>query len=155
MSITEEMLDATILGAINDASEQRLRAVLKSICAKNDEARKEVESQLLVVAPETKESSDSNKRAVTRYAFCINCEKEFDVTTNTEKKDNEPTGEDLWVDNYDEFEVDTDEMREDFPHCFTFPCCDGNLEDNPHGCVITFHREQYAEEKPSKRSRAI
>lgn len=90
MPITEEVLEATVLGrAINDASDQTLRAVLKSICAKNDEARKEAESQLLVTATDTdtdtEESSHNNKRAVPRYAFCLNCEKEFDVTTNTEK----------------------------------------------------------------------
>lgn len=86
MPITEEVLEGTTIGrAINNASEQRLRAVLKSICAKNDEARKEAESQMLVVATETKESSNSNKRAVPRYAFCVNCKKEFDVTTNTEE----------------------------------------------------------------------
>lgn len=89
MPITEEVLEATVLGrAINDASDQTLRAVLKSICAKNDEARKEAESQLLVTATDTDtdtEESSHNKRAVPRYAFCVNCEKEFDVTTNTEK----------------------------------------------------------------------
>ncbi|KAJ5182124.1 hypothetical protein N7449_012271 [Penicillium cf. viridicatum] len=161
MPITEEVLEATTFGrAINDASDQRLRVVLKSICAKNDQARKEAESQFLVMATDTEESSDSNKRAVPRYAVCINCEKEFDVTTNTEKncryhpEGNEPTGEDLFVDNWDEFEVDTDEMCEDFPPCFTFTCCNVNLEDNPHGCVTDFHREQHPE-KPSKRSRAV
>jgi hypothetical protein len=86
MPITEEVLEATTLGrAINDASDQRLRVVLKSICAKNDQARKEAESHFLVMATDTEESSDSNKRAVPRYAVCVNCEKEFDVTTNTEK----------------------------------------------------------------------
>ncbi|CAI7637851.1 unnamed protein product [Penicillium crustosum] len=162
MPITEEELEATTLGrAINNASDQRLRVVLKSICAKNDQARKEAESQFLVLAADTKESPDSNKRAISRYASCINCEKEFDATTNTEKscrynpEKNEPTGEDLFVDNWDEFEVDTDEMRKDFPHCFTFMCCNENLEENPHGCVTDFHREQHPEEKPSKRSRAV
>ncbi|CAI7668054.1 unnamed protein product [Penicillium discolor] len=83
-----------------------------------------------------------------------------DVTTNTETRcrynpeGNEPTGEDLFVDNWDEFEVDTDEMREDFPHCFTFMCCNETLEENPHGCVTDFHREQHPEEKPLKRPRA-
>ncbi|KAF4770075.1 hypothetical protein HAV15_011482 [Penicillium sp. str.  len=161
MPITEEVLEATTLGrAINNASEQRLRVVLKSICAKNDQARKEAESQFLVLATDTEESSGSNKRAVPRYAFCMNCEKEFNVTINTEKKcryhpeENEPTGEDLFVDNWDEFEVDTDEMREDFPHCITFKCCNKTLEENPHGCVTDFHREQHPEENPSKRSRA-
>ncbi|KAJ5420697.1 hypothetical protein N7465_003216 [Penicillium sp. CMV-2018d] len=161
MPITEEVLEATTLGrAINNASDQRLRMVLKSICAKNDQARKEAESQFLVMATNTEESSDGDKRAVPRHAFCVNCKKEFDVTTNMEKscryhpEEDEPTGEDLYVDNWDEFEVDTDEMRKDFPHCFTFMCCNENLEDNPHGCVTDFHREQYPEEKPSKRSRA-
>lgn len=86
MPITEEVLEATTLGrAINNASDQRLRMVLKSICAKNDQARKEAESQFLVMATDTEEGSDSNKSAVPRHAFCVNCEKEFDVTTNMEK----------------------------------------------------------------------
>jgi hypothetical protein len=86
MTVTEEVPKATALDcAINDAPDQTVRAVLKSICAKNDEARKEAESQLLEIATDTKENHDNNKRLVPRYAFCINCEKEFDVTTNTEK----------------------------------------------------------------------
>lgn len=88
MPITEVVLEATALGrAINDASDKTLRAVLKSICAKHDQARKEAESQLLMTATDTdtEESSDNNKRQVPRYAFCINCEKEFDVMTNTEE----------------------------------------------------------------------
>ncbi|KXG48848.1 uncharacterized protein PGRI_027180 [Penicillium griseofulvum] len=161
MTVTEEVPEATALDcAINDASDQTVRAVLKTICAKNDEARKEAESQLLVIATDTKENSDNSKRLVSRYTFCINCEKEFDVTTNTEKacryhpKENEPTGEELYVDNW-EFEVDNDEMREDFPHCFTFKCCGETLKDNPHGCETDFHREQYPDGKPSKRSRVL
>ena len=70
-------------------------------------------------------------------------------------EEDEPTGEYLYVDNYNEFEVDTDGMREDFPECFTFACCDGNLKDNPHGCVTDFHRERYLDEQASKRVRAV
>ncbi|KAJ5950843.1 uncharacterized protein N7479_009256 [Penicillium vulpinum] len=161
MPISEEDIDATILDrAINDASDQTVRAVLKSICAKSDEARKEAENQLLVSATET-ESSDKNKRRVPRYAFCVNCEKEFDVTTKTEKncryhpEQSEPTGEALFVDNWDECDVDTDEMRENFPECFTFECCEGNLRDNPDGCVTDFHQEQYPGGRPAKRSKAF
>ncbi|KAJ5158582.1 uncharacterized protein N7500_008233 [Penicillium coprophilum] len=162
MPAKDEVPETSILDrAINDASDETLRVVLKSICAKNAEARKEAEIQLLVMAPDSKENSASNKRLVARYASCVNCEKEFDVTTNTEKacryhpKKNEPTGEDLYVDNWDEFDVDTDEMREEFPECFTFGCCDGNLRDNPHGCVTDFHQEQCPDGEPLKRPRAL
>ncbi|CAI7635750.1 unnamed protein product [Penicillium glandicola] len=172
MPITEEALEATILGcAINDLSHQTLRAVLKSICAKNDEARKEAESQLLVITTNTKESPDNNKQPVPRYAFCTNCEKDFDVTTNGEEscryhpgattqkwtsrfRQSEPS-EDLYVDNDWPESVDTDEMRERYPECFIFECCEGNLEDNPDGCEFGFHREQYPDGKPSKRLRAV
>ena len=88
MPIAEEVLEATTLGrAINDASNKTLRAVLKSICAKNDQACKEAESQLVVTDTDTntEESSGNNKRQVPRYAFCANCEKELDVTTNTKE----------------------------------------------------------------------
>ncbi|KAJ5827107.1 hypothetical protein N7447_003870 [Penicillium robsamsonii] len=177
MPDTKEVPEALILDrAINDASAQTLRVVLKSICAKNDEARKDAENQLLAMTHRYQGELRGNKRLFPRYALCINCKKEFDVTTNTEKacryhpsmtarprssmrnkliyKENEPTGEDLYVDIWDEFDVDTDEMREDFPECFTFSCCDGNLRDNPHGCVIDCHQEQYPDGKPSKRPRA-
>jgi hypothetical protein len=46
-------------------------------------------------------------------------------------------------------------MREDFPECFMFECCGGNLRDNPDGCVSDFHQEEYPDAKPSKRSRAF
>jgi hypothetical protein len=89
MPTAEEALESTPLGrTINDVSDKRIRAVLKSICAQNDEARKEAESQLLVAATysdKSSESSESNKRQRSRFAFCENCEKEFDVTTNTEE----------------------------------------------------------------------
>lgn len=45
----------------------------------------------------------------------------------------------MYVDNYDEFEVDNDEMREDFPEHFEFQCCNDTLKDNPKGCVVGFH----------------
>lgn len=47
----------------------------------------------------------------------------------------------MYVDNYDEFEVDTEEMRGDFPEHFEFQCCNDTLKDNPDGCVISFHVE--------------
>ncbi|KAJ5759004.1 hypothetical protein N7520_006160 [Penicillium odoratum] len=157
MPITEEVLEATTLGrAINKASDKTVRAVLNSICAKNDEARKEAESQLLVFT-DSEEGSVNVKISVPRYALCFNCGEKFDVTANTNKscqyhtEKSEPTGEDLYVDNYGEFDVE--EMRDDWPECFTFACCDGNLRDNPDGCVFNFHQEPHANSKPSKRAR--
>ncbi|KAJ5852196.1 uncharacterized protein N7529_011581 [Penicillium soppii] len=162
MSITEEVLETTILGrAINEASDKTIRAILKSVCAKSDEARREAESQLLVMPTDAKEGPLGKKSPVPRYAFCVGCAKEFDVMANTKTscryhpERSEPTGEDLYIDNYEEFDVDTDDMREEFPECFTFQYCDGNLEDNPDGCVIDFHKEQYTGTKSSKRARAF
>ncbi|KAJ5646393.1 hypothetical protein N7490_002765 [Penicillium lividum] len=130
MPITEAVLETTTLGrAINKASDETIRAVLKSICPKNDEARKEAESQLLVL-------TDSEGGSV-----------KIPSTTKSE-----PTGEELWEDNYGEFDVE--DFRDDWPECFTFACCHGNLRDNPDGCVFNFHQELHADGKPSKRARA-
>ena len=87
MPITEEALDASVLGrAIDDASDKTVRAILKTICANNDEARKEAENRLLVLPTDSKEQSNTAKKPVPRYAFCVNCKIEFDITTNTEEK---------------------------------------------------------------------
>lgn len=179
MPITEEVLEATTLGrAINNASDQRLRVVLKSICAKNDQARKEAESQFLVMATNTEKSSDSNKRAAPRYAFCINCEKEFDVTTNTEKNCRyHPVTiaqkSRLWSNR-----VMLNKLihnRGKWAHwrrsfCWQLGWVWGGHRWNARGFspllyvhVLQwkpgrepdFHREQHPEEKPSKRSRAV
>ncbi|KAL2846149.1 hypothetical protein BJY01DRAFT_213508 [Aspergillus pseudoustus] len=99
------------------------------------------------------------KRQISRYARCENCGKEFDVTTNTSKsctyhpKDCEPT-EEMYVDMYDgdDFEVDSPEMREDFPEHFMFWCCQSTLKDNPEGCKIGWHVAVTESPKKKKRS---
>lgn len=86
MPISEETLQASVLGrAIDEASNETVRAVLKSTCAKSDEARKEAESRLVAVTTDAKDEPEAAKTPVPRYAVCVNCEKEFDVTTNTKK----------------------------------------------------------------------
>lgn len=62
------------------------------MCAKNDEARKEAERQLLVknteVSRDSENSEDSGpgeKKLVPRFAFCVACKAEFDVTENTKE----------------------------------------------------------------------
>ncbi|KAJ5747997.1 uncharacterized protein N7511_009693 [Penicillium nucicola] len=163
MPIMEEELETTPLSrSINDLSETRLRAVLKSICAQNDEARKEAESQLLVATTDSGESTESKKRQRSRYAFCETCKEEFDVTTNTDESCRchpekcEPT-EELYVDNdfaADEFGVDNDDNRAEFPEWFRFDCCGGNLRDDP-GCELDYHKERSPLKSSLKRARGF
>ncbi|OQD78377.1 hypothetical protein PENDEC_c001G03943 [Penicillium decumbens] len=121
VSTTETPEPTPLDRAINTASENTLRAVLRSIGAKHEGSRKEAENQLFVKIAKNAEvkgdSETSDEEFVPRYAFCKACEKEFDITTNTEKSCRyhpspaEPTGEELWEDNYGEFEVDLPEYH--------------------------------------------
>ncbi|KAJ5204510.1 uncharacterized protein N7498_005389 [Penicillium cinerascens] len=100
----------------------------------------------------------SARRNVPRFAFCETCKAEFDVTKNTKEScryhpcSAEPTGEELWEDNRGEFDVEA--FRDELPHCYTFSCCDGNLETNPYGCVLDWHKD-VVEQNPYKRPRII
>lgn len=60
------------------------------------------------------------------------------------------TGEELFVDNDQEVDDDDPDLREEWPECFTFGCCDGNLRDNPDGCETDWHKKQ---EPTAKRRR--
>ncbi|KAL3496127.1 hypothetical protein BJX62DRAFT_194146 [Aspergillus germanicus] len=90
------------------------------------------------------------KRPISRYATCENCEIEFDVTTNTSKsctyhpEDAKPT-EDMYEDIYEgdeQFEIDSLEMRQDFPDFFVFQCCESTWGANPKGCITDWHRAE-------------
>ncbi|KAJ5345196.1 hypothetical protein N7452_003200 [Penicillium brevicompactum] len=150
--------DTPLDRAIAQSSDSVIRATLKSVCAQNEEARKIIESQLLVMSTDAPKGSNLPKTPVPRYAICVSCEKEFDVTLNTEKScqyhpaEPEGTGSDIEVDNYGEFELEPEDLQEDFPECFTFECCGGNMRDDPDGCVVDFHREEVSN-KPTKRAR--
>lgn len=90
-----ELLDHTI----DTISAVKLRQIFKSICKTCPEANKHAEELLLAnkedvkhgpsINEDEKENKDAPakdegvKKPVPRYAFCANCEKEFDVTTNT------------------------------------------------------------------------
>ncbi|KAL2809133.1 hypothetical protein BJX63DRAFT_371494 [Aspergillus granulosus] len=154
--------------AIDTVSEATLRDVFKSLCKASHEARRLATERLLVDESQKREAPESEagdpegeaeeqeppttpapvslKRPISRYATCQNCEKEFDVTTNTSKsctyhpEDSEPT-EEMYVDVYDdEFDVDTPEMRKDFPDRFEYQCCGSTIEKNPDGCETDWHR---------------
>lgn len=90
-----ELLDHTI----DTISAVKLREIFKSICKTCPEAKKHAEELLLAekkdakhgpsIDEDEKENKDAPakgsgvKQPVPRYAFCVTCEKEFDVTTNT------------------------------------------------------------------------
>jgi hypothetical protein len=75
--------------AINSASESTLRAVIRAVCAKHDEARKEAESRLLAkridVTTDFKTGDSKIVPHFPRHGFRSACKKEFDVTTNTKQ----------------------------------------------------------------------
>lgn len=77
--------DTPLDRAIAQSSDSVIRAALKSVCAQNEEARKIIESQLLVTPTDAPKGTNLSKTPVPRYAMCAFCEKEFDVTLNTEK----------------------------------------------------------------------
>ncbi|KAJ5345197.1 hypothetical protein N7452_003201 [Penicillium brevicompactum] len=161
MPITVKELEATALGnTLNGLNEKTLREVFKSVCAKSDAARKEAESQLLLLllassadspasqALGTEKSSAAGKTTVPRYALCGNCKEDFDVTANTDKScryhpsfSEADQDSHLYEDLDDWMEADTEENREEWPECFIFLCCEQNLRDNPHGCKVDFHRQ--------------
>ena len=84
---------------IDTLSVIKLREVFKTICKTCPEAKKRAEELLFAEKQDAKpgppaskdgqEATDAStkdesaKQPVPRYAFCENCEKEFDVATNT------------------------------------------------------------------------
>ena len=86
--------------------------------------------------------------ARTRYAHCINCEEEFDVTDNADDEGcNYHDGEleveqDMFVDHDERCHgpMDTEQNRIDYPENFTWSCCEGDgLSD---GCQTGRHEER-------------
>ncbi|KAJ5937937.1 hypothetical protein N7454_004279 [Penicillium verhagenii] len=99
--------------------------------------------------PPAQKPTSSAKRP--RYAECEVCDKQFDVLLNSETAcryhEEEACVEDdspLFWDNdfFGPEEAETDpHIREEYPQYFKFECCGGNLEDNPDGCKIGWHKE--------------
>ncbi|KAJ5097231.1 hypothetical protein N7456_007952 [Penicillium angulare] len=97
--------------------------------------------------PEVPLEGITGKRAVSRYALCENCEKEYDVTTNSSTAcryhPEEPQVDDesslFDDDDYPELTEQDESLREEWPQYFLFGCCDGNLRDNPEGCIVDWH----------------
>jgi hypothetical protein len=86
--VEPDLLDHTI----DTLSIVKLRQVFKTICKISPEARKQAEKLLLasknkedgkLVPHDNNEHGESAKQPVPRFTVCENCEKEFDVTTNS------------------------------------------------------------------------
>jgi hypothetical protein len=72
--------------AIKTTSEERLRALLTSICKEIPEASQKVVKELFVDSSTVKNlprQIAGIKRPISRYEHCGNCEKEFDITENS------------------------------------------------------------------------
>ncbi|KAJ6013541.1 hypothetical protein N7540_008132 [Penicillium herquei] len=165
------MIDnSPLFTAIDSAPEKVLRALCKSMCKDVPEARMQAEKQLLVEKittlsdnddesgsekPSISKANNSNmKSVVPRYAFCQNCEKDFETDKNSSTACRYHP-EEMYVDVYEEdFEIDSEEMREDHPEHFEFLCCGDTLKDNPHGCKVGSHVDASAQNnKTAKRAR--
>lgn len=73
--------------AIKTASEERLRALLTSICKEIPEASQKVVKELFVDSSIVKNVPGQVagiKRPISRYERCGNCKNEFDITENSE-----------------------------------------------------------------------
>ncbi|KAJ5553362.1 hypothetical protein N7494_002740 [Penicillium frequentans] len=159
--------DAALDFSIGTVSSAVLQGLLRSICETIPEAKNMAIQHLLVtkakvpISPDSKWDQNANKdinasdqelgRRRPRYSQCENCKKEFDTLENTPTACRYHTEEacadedsHLFVDNDffgpDEADCD-DELRKEYPECFVFECCDGNLRDNPDGCETDWHKE--------------
>ncbi|KAF3398240.1 hypothetical protein F1880_005989 [Penicillium rolfsii] len=150
-----DLLDHTI----DALSEVKLRQVFKTVCKNSPEARKQAEKLLLASEYTQGDKGSSAKQLVPRFAFCENCEQEFDVTTNSSTSCRYHTMEDepdecLYEDNPTNiWDPDSEEAREEFPEFFTFKCCGRTREANQPGCTVDWHKEMMSEDKPAKRIR--
>ncbi|RHZ65982.1 uncharacterized protein CDV56_109054 [Aspergillus thermomutatus] len=88
----------------------------------------------------------ARKRLRPRYAVCVQCEAEYDVTLNDREScyyhpaPPEPD-DDAWAehDEYMRGDVNTEEMRQEYPDKFYYPCCD--REYGEEGCKVDWHEE--------------
>ncbi|KAE8158664.1 hypothetical protein BDV40DRAFT_275283 [Aspergillus tamarii] len=103
--------------------------------------------------PQPKQLAGS-KRLRSRYAFCDQCEEEFDVTTNTSTAcryhPDMSYPDDEYFDDWDEDgphgPIDRDDVRESYPEGFIYGCCD---EDSlQEGCETGWHNESYSSKRP-------
>ncbi|KAK8166994.1 hypothetical protein IWX90DRAFT_231555 [Phyllosticta citrichinensis] len=72
------MTSEALIQAIELADLERLQTVLKYMCRKSEVANALAEKQLLT----TETTARGKKRQCPRYAVCLQCREEYDVTEN-------------------------------------------------------------------------
>jgi hypothetical protein len=168
---TQAERDRAVTKAIDLASAETLRRILKNVYGAVPNVKQTLEEALLAVEGNGGEGPDcgknlkkryssfdlatgANKRLRPRYVSCEQCRKEFDVTKNHDKAC-------FWHEGYleinhehntwDDWEEetrgdhDTDENREEYPEGFTWNCCD--KDGRGEGCMTTAHKFEFSSSK--------
>ncbi|RLL95035.1 hypothetical protein CFD26_103566 [Aspergillus turcosus] len=129
-------------------------AVSETETSEQEGGREPANGILQVVAPKVPAPA-SRKRYRPRYAQCINCKDQYDVTDNHGEACYYHPGfpepdEDAWAD-HDEWmneDVNTKYWREEYPDKFYYPCCDRRYGDEE--CEIGWHEEDTTGRKKPK-----
>ncbi|PKX90711.1 uncharacterized protein P174DRAFT_411702 [Aspergillus novofumigatus IBT 16806] len=87
-----------------------------------------------------------------RYAACVNCGVEYDVTKNSRgiccfHPEEAVQDEKYWdrIDLWEDEEIDTEENREDHPEGFVYGCCGKCYGEE--GCKVGWHEEEGRDRK--------
>ncbi|GAW16412.1 hypothetical protein ANO14919_058380 [Xylariales sp. No.14919] len=150
--------------AIDNADENILRTVLKSMCQNSETCRKEAMGRLVVSRKheiielsdsdneETQEKPKKKQRVEaiqSRYETCATCKKAYDVTLNNDTAcqtheglldidaDYFPDDDEIQYGVGGSIDIETDWRREQCPEGFVWECCEERL--NGKACVIQSH----------------
>ncbi|GAB1197986.1 hypothetical protein APSETT444_007292 [Aspergillus pseudonomiae] len=98
------------------------------------------------------QQTPGSKRLRQRYAYCENCEQEFDVTQNTSTSckyhpDSCYPDGDFFVDDdyYNNGEYDHGEMLEEYPEGYIYECCDRRGDEE--ACTVERHMERVSSKR--------
>ncbi|EAT82605.1 hypothetical protein HBH56_112270 [Parastagonospora nodorum] len=155
-------VDASVLhDAIDSATIDRLRTVLRAICTENTAAFKLACDHLLVVQGADGDTDTKRKRdeRLQRFEICEQCQEEYDVLDNPDDAcvwhpgETEPDFEgDFWADHDEDChgEIDSEWARKEYPEGFVYSCCDAKA--NEEGCQMDAHKPIINSKKSKTRS---
>ncbi|KAJ3564058.1 hypothetical protein NPX13_g7977 [Xylaria arbuscula] len=157
--------------AIDNADEEILRTVLKSMSKGSEVCRQEIMARMLVSQKHEiiqlgdssgdEDEKQQNKKRKTaediqtsRYEKCENCEKTYDVTLNNDQACQIHAGELEMIDDFFDEDEDpavhlecndpeTDSRRKDFPEAFIWQCCNEESDGKP--CLLQKHKPRLYE----------